>query len=127
MRLLSFRNGAGPRIGARADGALIDLVAAHEALRNENGAATPPIPSDMVSLPEGGDAALDAARAALEFAAGRPELPIAQSDVQLLPVVPRPPKVPCVPPDYGQYAPGAGPDGLGQPNRFIPSPQRLPA
>jgi len=127
MRLLSFRNGAGPRIGARADAALIDVVAAHEARVAEDGGSGAALPTDMVALLEGGDEALDAARAAIEFAAGRDDLTIDEGDVELLPVVPRPPKIICVARNYGKHAAEAGLDVLKEPNLFIRFPRSLVA
>jgi 2-keto-4-pentenoate hydratase/2-oxohepta-3-ene-1,7-dioic acid hydratase in catechol pathway len=119
MRLVSFRNGAGPRIGARADGALIDVVAAHEARVADNGGSATPLPTDMVALLDAGDEALDAARAAVDYAAGRPDFTVDEADVQLLPVVPRPPKIICVARNYGKHAAEAGLDVLKEPNLFI--------
>src|SRR4051794_1867240 len=108
MRLISYRTTEGDRIGARApDGTIVDL-----------NAASPDVPTDMVKLLEGGDAAMDAARAALESGAGRPECQ-APSDLQLLPVVPRPPKIICVARNYGEHAREAGLGVLEQPNLFI--------
>jgi 2-keto-4-pentenoate hydratase/2-oxohepta-3-ene-1,7-dioic acid hydratase in catechol pathway len=108
MRLVSYRNGAGPRIGARAAGGLVDL-----------GAAAPGLPTDVVGLLEGGGAALLVAREALEFAATRPDLMVDEEHIELLPVVPRPPKIICAASNYGRHAAEAGRKVPAFPSLFI--------
>ena len=111
MRLLSYRSGGTTRLGARADGAVIDL-----------NAVDPAVPADILALLEGGDAAMAAARAALE--AGTPEHH-APADMTLLPVVPRPPKIICVARNYAEHAAEAKLDVLSEPNLFIRFAQSL--
>ncbi len=111
MRLLSYRSGGTTRLGARADGAVIDL-----------NAVDPGVPADILALLEGGDAAMAAARAALE--AGTPEHH-APADITLLPVVPRPPKIICVARNYAEHAAEAKLDVLSEPNLFIRFAQSL--
>lgn len=106
MRLLSFRNGAGPRVGARVDGAIIDLAKADSA-----------IPTDMVAFLEGGDATFEAARKAIESADG--DARVDEASIELLPVVPRPPKIICVARNYAEHAAEANLDVLEKPNLFI--------
>jgi 2-keto-4-pentenoate hydratase/2-oxohepta-3-ene-1,7-dioic acid hydratase in catechol pathway len=113
MRLVSYRAGGQTRLGARADGVVVDL-----------NAVDPSVPTDIVALLEGGDAALDAARAALERGAGSAEHH-APADLQLLPVVPRPPKFICVARNYAEHAAEAKLDVLKEPNLFLRFAQSL--
>jgi 2-keto-4-pentenoate hydratase/2-oxohepta-3-ene-1,7-dioic acid hydratase in catechol pathway len=113
MRLVSYRSGGRTRLGARADGAVVDL-----------NAVDPSVPTDVVALLEGGEAALGAARAALERGAGSPEHH-APADLQLLPVVPRPPKFICVARNYAEHAAEAKLDVLQEPNLFLRFAQSL--
>ena len=113
MRLVSYRSGGHARLGARANGAIVDL-----------NAVDPSLPTDVVALLEGGDAALDAARAALEQGAGDAGHH-ARADLQLLPVVPRPPKFICVARNYAEHAAEAKLDVLKEPNLFIRFAQSL--
>jgi len=114
MRLISYRTADGERVGGRApDGTIVDLHA-----------ASSDVPTDMLALLEGGDAALAAARAALEAGAGRAECR-APDDLQLLPVVPRPPKIICVARNYAEHAAEANLDVLETPNLFIRFAQSL--
>jgi 2-keto-4-pentenoate hydratase/2-oxohepta-3-ene-1,7-dioic acid hydratase in catechol pathway len=111
MRLISYRSGGQTRIGARADGAVIDL-----------NAVDPAVPTDIVALLEGGDAAMAAARAALDAATPEHHAP---ADLELLPVVPRPPKIICVARNYAEHAAEAKLDVLSEPNLFIRFAQSL--
>jgi 2-keto-4-pentenoate hydratase/2-oxohepta-3-ene-1,7-dioic acid hydratase in catechol pathway len=88
MRLVTFRDGSGTRIGALDEaGAVLDLAAADAAL-----------PRDMLELIRGGAAALAAARAAAAKA------PIAEGATILAPI-PRPAKnVFCVGKNYHEHA-----------------------
>lgn len=61
-------------------------------------------PGDMTSLLAGGEASLDAARAAAE--SGGPGRPV--ESVRLLPPVPRPPKIVCVARNYAEHAAEVG-------------------
>jgi 2-keto-4-pentenoate hydratase/2-oxohepta-3-ene-1,7-dioic acid hydratase in catechol pathway len=113
MRLLSYRSGGQQRLGARADGAIVDL-----------NAVDPAVPTDVVALLEGGDAAMAAARAALDAGRDNPAHH-APADAQLLPVVPRPPKIVCVARNYAEHAAEAKLDILSEPNLFIRFAQSL--
>jgi 2-keto-4-pentenoate hydratase/2-oxohepta-3-ene-1,7-dioic acid hydratase in catechol pathway len=113
MRLLSYRSGGQQRLGARADGAIVDL-----------NAVDPAVPTDVVALLEGGDAAMAAARAALDAGRDSPAHH-APADAQLLPVVPRPPKIVCVARNYAEHAAEAKLDILSEPNLFIRFAQSL--
>jgi 2-keto-4-pentenoate hydratase/2-oxohepta-3-ene-1,7-dioic acid hydratase in catechol pathway len=110
MRLISFSSAGGPRIGVRANGRVVDLHA-----------VDPGLPTDMAAFLARGDEALDAARKAAASADGG----LAPEDVELLPVVPRPPKILCVARNYGAHAREAGLDVLEQPNIFLRFAQSL--
>jgi len=88
MRLVTFRDGLGTRIGALDDaGKVLDLAAADASL-----------PRDMLALIAGGDATLAAARAA------EAQAPVVQGAVLLAPI-PRPAKnVFCVGKNYHEHA-----------------------
>ncbi|MBR0670841.1 fumarylacetoacetate hydrolase family protein [Neoroseomonas soli] len=88
MRLVTFRDARGTRIGALDEaGKVLDLLAADVAL-----------PRDMLGLIAGGDAALAAARAAEDKA------PVAEGAVILAPI-PRPVKnIFCVGKNYHEHA-----------------------
>jgi acylpyruvate hydrolase len=113
MRLISYRSGGQSRLGARADGVVVDLHA-----------VDPTVPADIVALLEGGDAAMAAARAALRKGLDQPEHH-APADLRLLPVVPRPPKIICVARNYAEHAAEAKLDVLSEPNLFIRFAQSL--
>ena len=113
MRLISYRAGGETRLGARAGDAVVDL-----------NSVDPNVPTDIVALLEGGDAAMAAARAALEKGAGQTEHH-APADLELLPVVPRPPKIVCVARNYAEHAAEAKLDVLSEPNLFIRFAQSL--
>jgi acylpyruvate hydrolase len=126
MRLISYLLDGRQRLGARQDGSLVDLSAAYAALESERGRqANGLVPDDIVGLLAGGEDALAAARAALEFAAGRDELAVDQDAIELLPVVPRPPKIICVARNYAEHAAEANLDILERPNLFIRFPQSM--
>jgi 2-keto-4-pentenoate hydratase/2-oxohepta-3-ene-1,7-dioic acid hydratase in catechol pathway len=128
MRLISYRLHGAERVGARQNGSLIDLSAAHAALLAERGAGdTGLVPASIVGLLAGGEAALAAAREAVEFAHGRDELIVDEDAIELLPVVPRPPKIICVARNYGEHAAEANLDVLERPNLFIRFPQSIVA
>jgi 2-keto-4-pentenoate hydratase/2-oxohepta-3-ene-1,7-dioic acid hydratase in catechol pathway len=133
MRLISYRREGRDRLGARANGAVVDLNAAYAGLLAQRGAADPQaeaattVPTDMVAFLERGDEALAAAREAAAFGAGRDDLAMDASSVELLPVVPRPPKIICVARNYGAHAAEAGLQVLEVPNLFIRFPRSLVA
>jgi 2-keto-4-pentenoate hydratase/2-oxohepta-3-ene-1,7-dioic acid hydratase in catechol pathway len=111
MRLISYRSGGETRLGARAGDAVVDL-----------NSVDPNVPTDIVALLEGGDAAMAAARAALDAATPEHHAP---ADIELLPVVPRPPKIICVARNYAEHAAEAKLDVLSEPNLFIRFAQSL--
>jgi acylpyruvate hydrolase len=113
MRLISYRAGGETRLGARAGDVVVDL-----------NSFDPNVPADIVALLEGGDAAMAAARAALENGADQAEHH-APADLELLPVVPRPPKIVCVARNYAEHAAEAKLDVLSEPNLFIRFAQSL--
>jgi acylpyruvate hydrolase len=114
MRLISYRHAGQTRLGARGgDGVVVDL-----------NAVDPAVPADVVALLEGDDGAMQAARAALEAGQIRSEHH-APADLELLPVVPRPPKIICVARNYAEHAAEAKLDVLSEPNLFIRFAQSL--
>lgn len=113
MRLLSFRGGAGPRLGAALGSEVVDLAAALAAL--DAGAAA--LPADMTAFLALGDAGMVAVLRALAFAA-RPEnaaLRRPLSGVTLVAPVPRPGKILGVGRNYGAHA-----KEVGGPKQEIP-------
>lgn len=119
MRLITYRQGGAACVGARTDAGIVDLAAAHSA-----SGAPGALPGDMIGLLAAGEPALDAARAAVEHAAGRPELRV-DGDVELLMPVPDPPKFTCVARNYGAHAAEANLSVLEYPNLFIRFTQSL--
>jgi len=103
MRLITFSEGGTTRIGALEEGGVFDLSA-----------AAPDLPSEMVAFLEAGDAALDAARAAL--ASGGPHLALA--DVHLESPILRPPKILAVGLNYADHVAEAGMDTPKHPMIF---------
>jgi 2-keto-4-pentenoate hydratase/2-oxohepta-3-ene-1,7-dioic acid hydratase in catechol pathway len=117
MRLISYRKDGELAIGVRGDDGVVDLAAAQAARGSR------PLPSEMRELLALGDEGLEEARAAAEFASGRPQL--LADGYELLPVVLRPPKVICVARNYGAHAKEANLDVLEYPNLFIRFPRSL--
>jgi acylpyruvate hydrolase len=115
MRLVSYLHDGHERLGARDNGTLVDLSAA----------SAGELPSDIVSFLRAGPAALATAREALAFARGREDVVVDPSAVELLPVVPRPPKVICVARNYAEHAAEANLQVLEVPNLFIRFPRSL--
>lgn len=113
MRLVSYLRNGESRVGARAGDGVVDLHDVSDA-----------VPTDMRALLEGGDAAMAAARAALEEGRGRPEAR-APADIQLLPPVPDPPKIICIARNYAEHAAEANLELLEYPNIFIRYRQSL--
>jgi 2-keto-4-pentenoate hydratase/2-oxohepta-3-ene-1,7-dioic acid hydratase in catechol pathway len=114
MRLVSFRRNDSDRLGAELDGAVVDLNDASRAAGSGD-----PVPSDVLAFLAAGDKALAGAREALAFAAERPELQLDRDSVELLPPVPRPPKIICVARNYAAHAAEANRELLEYPNLFI--------
>lgn len=94
MRLYTFVLGGKQRLGAEADGRLIDLAAAAEA----SGAPASTAFGDMVSLIQAGVEGMDAACEALTFAAEHLEVPgisLRLNEARLCAPLPRPGKILC--------------------------------
>jgi len=86
MKLVTYDAGQGPRLGALAGGGIVELSG---------------IAPDMLSLIDGGAAALDAARAALSAAAGV----VPHESARLLAPIPRPRKnIVCLGMNYAAHA-----------------------
>jgi 2-keto-4-pentenoate hydratase/2-oxohepta-3-ene-1,7-dioic acid hydratase in catechol pathway len=117
MRLISYRKDGAEGIGVRVDDGVVDLGAAQVA----RGARE--LPGEMAALLALGDEGLAEVAAARDFAAGRGDLLV--EDFELLPVVPRPPKIICVARNYGAHAKEANLDVLEYPNLFIRFPRSL--
>ncbi len=94
MRLFTFRLDGRQRLGAESSERLIDLAAAAEA----GGTACSPALDDMLSLITAGPDGLEAARAALAYAAEHPQAPrisYVLNDLQLCAPLSRPGKILC--------------------------------
>ena len=131
MRLISYLASGQPRLGARANGKTVDLTAAYAALLSDGGSpdaemlAATVVPPDIVAFLAGGARSMEAAREALEHANEHPGLTVDETTIELLPVVPRPPKIICVARNYADHAAEAKLDVLEVPNLFIRFPRSL--
>ncbi len=96
MRLVTYREQGGsdaaPRAGALTDQGVVEVHGTDGSL-----------PSDVLSLIQGGPALLDRARAAVARRAARP-----LAEVTLLAPIPRPPKIVCIGVNYADHAAEAG-------------------
>ena len=122
MRLVTFEDESKPkRLGAAADGLVVDLNAACRALLEERGErragelALEAVPPEMVAFLEGGERSMNAAREALALIArlgadGARERGLARraESVRLRAPVPRPPKLILVGLNYRDHAEEAG-------------------
>ena len=124
MKLISYRQGGVPRLGALDDElGVIDLQRAYTLLLLARGEvpataqalARGRVPNDADAFLAGGEPSLDAARGAVEHVAGleageirREALVTALADATLLPPIPRPPKIICVARNYAEHAKEAG-------------------
>ena len=93
MKLATFQNGAGARLGVVVEDEIVDLAV-----------AAPDLPSTMVELLAAGDGALDRARAAAGSGSGR----LALSGVKLLAPIPNPSKFLAIGLNYLAHAAEAG-------------------
>lgn len=131
MRLVSFRRKGAVRLGAELDGGVVDLnqvYAAQLADRGEADAearAATAVPPDILGFLAAGETALAAAREAIDFATDHAELRLPAGELELLPPVPRPPKIICVARNYGEHAAEANLSVLEHPNLFIRFAQSL--
>ncbi|BAH77808.1 fumarylacetoacetate hydrolase family protein [Solidesulfovibrio magneticus] len=99
MRLVSFAQNDGPRLGVRLGDVLIDLSQLDDSL-----------PRDMIAFLAGGQEAFDAVRTAADNAP--PAAQMRFSSAKLLPVVPRPGKIICVGLNYVDHAVEISPRNL---------------
>lgn len=133
MRLISYLEAGEQRLGARAQGRTVDLTAAYAALLAERGSpaaemlAATVIPTDIVAFLGGGEGSMQAAREALRFADEHPDLALDESTIDLLPIIPRPPKIICVARNYAEHAAEAKLELPEVPNLFIRFPRSLVA
>lgn len=107
MKLVSFRRDADARVGARHGRQIADL---HE--------LDAQIPPDILGVLRGGEDLLERARSAVE-APGGDVAWVDVGDVQLLPVIPQPPKILCVGRNYADHASESGHEVSGRPNIFL--------
>ena len=108
MRLVTFRRSGEQRVGALLDGKVVDL-----------NRADPELPTGIVALLEGGEAALERARRAVEGAGSGSRAALDASEVELLAPIPRPPKIVCVGLNYHDHAAEAGLPIRGRPSFFL--------
>jgi acylpyruvate hydrolase len=131
MRLVSFRRQDAVRLGAELDGGVVDLnqvYAVHLVDRGEANAearAATAVPPDILAFLAAGETALAAAREAIDFATDHAELRLPARELELLPPVPRPPKIICVARNYGEHAAEANLNVLEHPNLFLRFAQSL--
>ena len=125
MRLISYLDGGRRRLGARAGVGTVDLTAAYAALLSERGAtdsdaiAERVLPPDIVAFLAGGEPSLQAAAEALEHAGAHPERALDESTIELLPIVPNPPKIICVARNYADHVAEAKVEMVEVPNLFL--------
>jgi 2-keto-4-pentenoate hydratase/2-oxohepta-3-ene-1,7-dioic acid hydratase in catechol pathway len=129
MRLISYREAGRQRLGARLNGSTLDLAASYAALLAERGAADTEalVPPDIVAFLAGGERSLAAAGEVLARARQDDGWGVEPASIELLPVVPTPPKIICVARNYAEHAAEARLDVLEVPNLFIRFPQSLVA
>jgi 2-keto-4-pentenoate hydratase/2-oxohepta-3-ene-1,7-dioic acid hydratase in catechol pathway len=104
MRLVTFFADGEQRAGALRDEVVVDL-----------NRADPTLPSSVLALLEGGEAALAGARRAVERASGAAVRPLAA--VKLLAPLPRPPKIVCTGLNYTDHVAEAATVGLPAPEK----------
>jgi 2-keto-4-pentenoate hydratase/2-oxohepta-3-ene-1,7-dioic acid hydratase in catechol pathway len=125
VRLISYLDRGRQRLGARAKVGTVDLTAAYAALLSERGAADADaraatvLPADMNAFLGGGETSLEAAAEALEYASAHPELALEESTIELLPIVPNPPKIICVARNYADHVAEAKVEMMEVPNLFL--------
>jgi 2-keto-4-pentenoate hydratase/2-oxohepta-3-ene-1,7-dioic acid hydratase in catechol pathway len=131
MRLVSYKRSGAGRIGARLAGEVVDLTDAYAAVLADRGTGDPEqraeeaVPPDMLAFLATGEEGMKAATEALELASGDDDLRVPASEVELLPPVPRPPKIICVARNYAEHAAEAKLEVLEYPNLFIRFPRSL--
>jgi 2-keto-4-pentenoate hydratase/2-oxohepta-3-ene-1,7-dioic acid hydratase in catechol pathway len=131
MRLISYLHAGEQRLGARVGGKTVDLTAAYAALLSGRGSAeadvlaAAAVPPDIVAFLGGGEGSMEAAKEALRSVDEHPELAIDESSIELLPIIPRPPKIICVARNYAEHAAEAKLEIPEVPNLFIRFPRSL--
>jgi len=104
MKLFSFEVLGQKRIGAEANGQLMDVPVAYAAMLQTRGGkpgGVSALPRDMIGFIRLGEPAVNAARESLSFMAKRPALPVGErasylfEEVRLLPPIPSPGKILC--------------------------------
>jgi 2-keto-4-pentenoate hydratase/2-oxohepta-3-ene-1,7-dioic acid hydratase in catechol pathway len=112
MRLVTYRAHGAPaterRAGVLTDQGVVDVQR-----------SDPSLPTDVLSLIQGGQALLDRARGAVEGAASAAR-PLAE--VKLLAPIPRPPKIVCIGVNYADHAAEAGRALPRWPSVFLKAP-----
>src|SRR4029078_7977137 len=104
MKLFSFEVLGQKRIGAEANGQLMDAPVCYAAMLQTRGGkpgGVSALPRDMIGFIRLGEPAVNAARESLSFMAKRPALPVGErasylfEEVRLLPPIPSPRKILC--------------------------------
>ncbi|HTX07353.1 MAG TPA: fumarylacetoacetate hydrolase family protein [Solirubrobacteraceae bacterium] len=121
MKLVTFLLGGDVRLGAIGGESIVDLNRAYAALERSHArpaaqaSADAVVPTEVVDFLALGDTALDAARAAIDYAnalppdlAARMLVTVSTGEAELLPPVPKPPKIICVARNYAEHAREAG-------------------
>ncbi len=121
MKLVTYLLGGDVRLGSLDGEAVIDLNRAYAAMQRSQGhpaaraSADAVVPADVIEFLALGDASSQAARAAIAFAKGlapdearRSLLATPTEDLELLPPVPKPPKIICIARNYAEHAREAG-------------------
>jgi 2-keto-4-pentenoate hydratase/2-oxohepta-3-ene-1,7-dioic acid hydratase in catechol pathway len=112
MRLVTFEAAGAPRLGVEVGGGILDL---RQALAEARGGDAATVPAEMGAFLAAGEGALEAARAAVQWAQGRggalegaPGVFHREGQARRLAPLPRPPKVICLGLNYRDHAAESG-------------------
>jgi acylpyruvate hydrolase len=114
VRLVTFLATDQPRLGALLDDSVVDLNAADAAL-----------PTDALSLIQGGSGLLDQARRVVRSATPKSRGVLPLGEVKLLAPIPRPPKIVCIGVNYADHAAEAGRTLPARPSIFLKAPSTV--
>jgi len=116
MKLITYRANQQIRLGALHGNQAIDLAQAFQVATNN---LTTPFPTDMIALLNEGEAGLEKAQAAIDYALSNSGTWLmALSEVELLPPVLRPGKIICLGRNYAAHAAEGGAKPLEYPILF---------
>ncbi|MFP3952137.1 MAG: fumarylacetoacetate hydrolase family protein [Candidatus Bathyarchaeia archaeon] len=118
MKLATFKIHTEERVGAVVEDEVVDLCSAYAAMLRDDGESNPvlwaraAVPFRMIDFLGGGEASLDSAEEALEYAVENPgmrgvdgeRLVLGLEEVRLMPPVPRPGKVYCAAVNFYDHA-----------------------